>query len=228
MSGFLESHLWLRSHLNKVLQYLYSTSKAYAQPHELADLVCNLSADLRGWFQSQPLGAQFARDATAFSMSVPTMPLRKVSETLCQNKDPLTFCDYREKSHYDTSHAPFYYIAPCCTSSSTRTWSTQYDPQTHKHFAPTKHPGSSSRAATASRAPRSLYTSHASPWTLRVARWSDHIAAGVTSSFCSRHIWFWSRSNLFPLWCRSFGSWETWRISSTRLSVCSKCFPSTR
>ncbi|KAI8238999.1 Hexose transporter HXT13 [Colletotrichum sp. SAR 10_99] len=38
MSGFLESHLWLRSHLNKVLQYLYSTSKAYAQPHELADL----------------------------------------------------------------------------------------------------------------------------------------------------------------------------------------------
>ncbi|EQB54049.1 hypothetical protein CGLO_06159 [Colletotrichum gloeosporioides Cg-14] len=77
MSGFLESHLWLRSHLNKVLQYLYSTSKAYAQPHELADLVCNLSADLRGWFQSQPLGAQFARDATAFSMSVPSMPLRK-------------------------------------------------------------------------------------------------------------------------------------------------------
>ncbi|KAL1864271.1 hypothetical protein VTK73DRAFT_6002 [Phialemonium thermophilum] len=72
----IASHLTLRSILNRVLCHLYVPNKAYAQPHELADVVFSLAADLRQWYQAQPLDQQFVRDATVFSMNVPSVDLR--------------------------------------------------------------------------------------------------------------------------------------------------------
>ncbi|KAJ9138224.1 Zn(2)-C6 fungal-type DNA-binding domain protein [Pleurostoma richardsiae] len=70
------NHVQLRSYLNRILHLLYIPHKAYAQPHELADIVCGLSAKLRQWYQSQPLDQQFVRDVTIFSMNVPSMNVR--------------------------------------------------------------------------------------------------------------------------------------------------------
>ena len=75
---YVEHHTKLRSFLNRVLHQLYTPNKAYAQPHELADLVCGLSAELRQWYQSLPLSQQFVRDATIFSLHLPSMSLRLV------------------------------------------------------------------------------------------------------------------------------------------------------
>ena len=78
--AFIENHVKLRSFVNRVLHHLYTPNKAYAQPHELADLVCSLSAELRQWYQILPLEQQFVRDATIFSLHVPSMSLRVVSD----------------------------------------------------------------------------------------------------------------------------------------------------
>lgn len=75
----IDNHARLRAFLNRVLHQLYTPNKAYAQPHELADLVCSLSAELRQWYQTLPLEQQFVRDATIFSLHVPSMSLRVVS-----------------------------------------------------------------------------------------------------------------------------------------------------
>lgn len=76
---YIESHMWLRCHMNRILHLLYGTNKAYAQPHELADIVCSLSAELRQWYRSRPLEQQFVRDATTLSMNVPPASPRLVS-----------------------------------------------------------------------------------------------------------------------------------------------------
>ena len=81
----VENHVRLRILLNRILHLLYAPTKAYAQPHELADIVSGLTADLRDWYQAQPPDQQFVRDATVFSINQPAtaasasttaMPLR--------------------------------------------------------------------------------------------------------------------------------------------------------
>ncbi|KAH8897607.1 hypothetical protein GQ53DRAFT_817898 [Thozetella sp. PMI_491] len=72
---YIKSHFWLRNNLNTILS-LYTPNKAYAQPHELADLVNDLSTELRDWYRSQPRARQFPRDATTFSMHIPSMSTR--------------------------------------------------------------------------------------------------------------------------------------------------------
>jgi len=76
--ALVESHVWLRSHLNKILRLLYGTNKAYAQPDELSDLVRLLSGDLDRWYKDQPLDQHFVRDATIFNMHAPEMSFRVV------------------------------------------------------------------------------------------------------------------------------------------------------
>ncbi|OAA63379.1 Zn(2)-C6 fungal-type DNA-binding domain protein [Niveomyces insectorum RCEF 264] len=73
---YVENHVRLRILLNRILHLLYAPTKAYAQPHELADVVASLSAGLRDWYQAQAMDQQFVRDATIFSMSMPSMDLR--------------------------------------------------------------------------------------------------------------------------------------------------------
>lgn len=81
---YIESHTWLRGHQNRIL-HLYTPNKAYARPHELADLVARLSAELREWYHSQPLDRRFPRDATTFNMNNSALTLHNVSETSCSN-----------------------------------------------------------------------------------------------------------------------------------------------
>ncbi len=78
MAGYIENHVRLRIFLNRVLHLLYAPTQAYAQPHELADLVCSLAASLRDWYQAQPLDQQFVRDATTYSINTPSMGVRLV------------------------------------------------------------------------------------------------------------------------------------------------------
>ncbi|KFA73502.1 hypothetical protein S40288_05775, partial [Stachybotrys chartarum IBT 40288] len=73
--AFLDRHVWLRCHLNKILTLLYGPSKAYAQPYELADVDQNLSARLRRWYASLPASEQFVRDSVMFAMAVPDMSM---------------------------------------------------------------------------------------------------------------------------------------------------------
>ncbi|KAH7139851.1 hypothetical protein B0J13DRAFT_68285 [Dactylonectria estremocensis] len=72
----IENHTWLRCHLNRTLHLLYSPNKAYAQPHELADIVSSFAGDLSRWYRSRPLNQQFSRDTTTLSMYMPDMSLR--------------------------------------------------------------------------------------------------------------------------------------------------------
>ncbi len=74
----IENHVWLRSHINKVLTLLYNTDKAYAQPDELVGPVKSLSADLDRWYRDQPLDQQFIRDVTIFNMHSPEVSFRLV------------------------------------------------------------------------------------------------------------------------------------------------------
>jgi hypothetical protein len=76
--SYIDNHIWLRGHLNRIL-HLYTPTRAYARPHELAELVTRLSSELRQWYHRQPLHRQFARDATTFNMNEASMPLRDVS-----------------------------------------------------------------------------------------------------------------------------------------------------
>ncbi|CAK7228850.1 hypothetical protein SBRCBS47491_007049 [Sporothrix bragantina] len=85
---YIENHVRLRILLNRILHLLYAPTKAYAQPHELADIVYSLTAGLREWYQAQPPDQQFVRDATVYNINQPgstpstntsgsaTMPLR--------------------------------------------------------------------------------------------------------------------------------------------------------
>lgn len=82
VTASIDNHALLRLQLNRVLR-LYTPTKAYAQPHELAELVFGLSAQLRQWYQTQPLDSQFVRDATTFSMTTPSVPLHLVSLPTC-------------------------------------------------------------------------------------------------------------------------------------------------
>ncbi|KAL1896368.1 hypothetical protein Sste5346_004753 [Sporothrix stenoceras] len=68
----VENHVRLRILLNRILHLLYAPTKAYAQPHELADIVSSLTAGLRTWYQAQPPDQQFVRDATVFSINQPS------------------------------------------------------------------------------------------------------------------------------------------------------------
>ncbi|KAH7129233.1 hypothetical protein EDB81DRAFT_808912 [Dactylonectria macrodidyma] len=72
----IENHMWLRCHLNRTLHHLYSPNKAYAQPHELADIVSGFADDLSRWYRSRPHNQQFSRDTTTLSMYMPDMSLR--------------------------------------------------------------------------------------------------------------------------------------------------------
>ncbi|KIH87417.1 hypothetical protein SPBR_04705 [Sporothrix brasiliensis 5110] len=83
LASHVKNHVRLRILLNRILHLLYSPTRAYAQPHELADIVARLSASLRAWYQAQPPGQQFVRDATVFRIHQPsttttttTMPFR--------------------------------------------------------------------------------------------------------------------------------------------------------
>ncbi|CAK7204281.1 hypothetical protein SEUCBS139899_007036 [Sporothrix eucalyptigena] len=67
----IENHVRLRILLNRILHLLYAPTKAYAQPHELADIVYSLTAGLRNWYQAQPPDQQFVRDATVFNINQP-------------------------------------------------------------------------------------------------------------------------------------------------------------
>ncbi|ERS98238.1 hypothetical protein HMPREF1624_05021 [Sporothrix schenckii ATCC 58251] len=82
-ASHVENHVRLRILLNRILHLLYSPTRAYAQPRELADIVARLSASLRTWYQAQPPDQQFVRDATVFRIHQPsttttttTMPFR--------------------------------------------------------------------------------------------------------------------------------------------------------
>lgn len=78
---YFENHMWLRCHLNQTLHLLYGPNKAYAQPHELGDIVCSLSADLDRWYQGRPLNERFVRDITTLDMYVPLINHRLVSKS---------------------------------------------------------------------------------------------------------------------------------------------------
>ncbi|CAK7233479.1 hypothetical protein SCUCBS95973_008608 [Sporothrix curviconia] len=68
---YIENHTRLRILHNRILHQLYAPTKAYAQPHELADIVRNLSAGLSEWYQALPPDQQFVRDATVYRTNQP-------------------------------------------------------------------------------------------------------------------------------------------------------------
>lgn len=57
--AYIDSHLWLRSMLNKILVELYGPDNAYGQPHDISHLVQNLSGQLQSWYLSVPPSQQF-------------------------------------------------------------------------------------------------------------------------------------------------------------------------
>jgi hypothetical protein len=64
----IDKHFWLRNHQNKVLR-LYTTDMAYAQPHDVGDLIRALSTELDSWYRSLPFEDQFVRDITTLRMA---------------------------------------------------------------------------------------------------------------------------------------------------------------
>lgn len=154
----IDNHTLLRLQLNRIL-HLYTPNKAYAQPHELSEQVFNLSAQLRQWYQSQPLEIQFVRDATTFSMINPSVPLHLVSLPFhCVQRDVnrlLTI--YRNYLRFATSHACSYSIAQFSIFTSIAIWSTRSDRQTAYPAQITPH-GFWNHAGTALRVHHSLFS----------------------------------------------------------------------
>jgi hypothetical protein len=78
---YLRSHVFLRGCINGILGSLYTTSKAYCQPHEVGITISNILIELNNWYQGLPLDMQFARSIASLQLSSKPTSLRLVSSS---------------------------------------------------------------------------------------------------------------------------------------------------
>jgi hypothetical protein len=88
--SYLEGVVWLRSHMNRIL-HLYTPTRAYARPHELADMVFKLATTLRDWYQALPLEKQFPRDVVTFTINGSYIRTDNVSRNNSSTQLELTY-----------------------------------------------------------------------------------------------------------------------------------------
>jgi hypothetical protein len=89
---FVQSQLFLRIVLNKVLGSLYTANEAYITPEEAGPVISSLSIKLDTWYQSLPLEMQFSRNISSFNLTSQLMPTRIVSPEFTTNRIQIDCC----------------------------------------------------------------------------------------------------------------------------------------
>lgn len=89
---FVQSQIFLRIVLNKVLGSLYTANEAYITPEEAGPVISSLSTKLDAWYRSLPLEMQFSRNISSFNLTSRLMPPGLVSSESTTNRIRIHCC----------------------------------------------------------------------------------------------------------------------------------------
>ena len=90
---YIQSHIFLRLILNKVLGSLHTANEAYITPGEAGPIVSSLSIKLDTWYQSLPLEIQFSRHISSFNLTSRVMSSRIVGILFVNSCAGTDVCD---------------------------------------------------------------------------------------------------------------------------------------